>query len=390
MALTDLTIKAAKLPVCGECKGKAPKHEADKCEECEGKVIKQVKLADSHGLYLLVNKSGKYWRYDYKMNGKRKTLSIGTYPAVALAGKKNKAGEFKKGARDLLVDIKRLIKEGIDPSLKKQADRQKSIAETKAVEVLQTADENTFEVVALKRHNTKEKNWSKGHAKTLLGRFNNHVFPYIGNIPVAQLNKSEVAEVIARIVSFGSIETAHRVSQLIRQVLEYACDLGLIELIPMGNAKNIIPVHKATPMAAITDPARLGELLRITEDYRGTFVVCKALKLLPLVTARSGEFRNAKWCEIDLDAALWTIPSAHRKLTLADKANPELSQLVPLSKQAVKALRELYEFTGHTGYVFFSGRSKYHIISENTLNDIYKKHGFKHTSHGWRSVFSTL
>jgi len=369
MALTNAAVKAAELP--------------------SGK--NQIKLADRHGLYLLINRSGKYWRYDYKLDGKRKTLSIGAYPTIPLAGKINKSKEYEKGARDLAIEAKAMVKAGVDPSVKKQSDKQEAIAKDKAIEVLQTADANTFEVIALQWHNTKKKGWSKKHAETIAGRFNNHVFPHIGHIPVTQLQKTEVADVITKLVSFNTIETAHRISQIIKQVLEYACDLGLIELIPMGNTKNIIPVHKATPMPAITDTSRLGELLRATEEYGGTFVVCQALRLLPLVALRSTEFREAKWSEIDLDAAIWTVPATHRKLTVAQKADPLNAHLVPLSKQAVRILKSLYEFTGHSGFVFFSARSKSQVISENTINDAYKSMGFTdHVGHGWRSVFSTI
>jgi len=106
MAQTDTEVKSAKIP-----KGK-----------------KQLKLFDGGGLYLLVLKSGKYWQLDYRMNGKRKTLAMGAYPEVPLAGNMDISGTYQKGARDLCNEARRLIKQGIDPSQKKQQDKREHIA----------------------------------------------------------------------------------------------------------------------------------------------------------------------------------------------------------------------------------------------------------------------
>lgn len=388
MALTDAAVRTAR-PLCKECKAKALKHVDPECEQC--KKIKQVKLSDGHGLYLLVNKSGKYWRYDYKINGKRKTLSIGTYPAIPLAGKLKKDSEYKKGARDLLIDAKAMIKAGVDPSLKKQADRQASIAKEKAIKTSQASDENTFKVIANRWYKTKRNAWTDKHASTITGRLNRHIFPHIGDIPVDQINKAQVAELVTTMTAFGTIETAHRVSQIVRQVFQYACDLGLIELVPMGDMKNIIPAQKSKPMPAITDPKRLTELLKAMDGYNGDFVTCQALKLNALLAVRSGEFRMARWPEFDLDKAVWTIPALHRKLSKADKQDVTNIHIVPLSKQAVNLLKELHQLTGNGNHVFPSVRGDSRPMSENTINAALTTLGFKGemVGHGWRSVFST-
>ncbi len=80
---------------------------------------RQKKLFDGNGLYLLVKPSGKYWRYDYQLGGKRKTLALGKYPDIPLAGSKNQDDVYIKGARDLVIEAKGLVKQGIDPSNKK-------------------------------------------------------------------------------------------------------------------------------------------------------------------------------------------------------------------------------------------------------------------------------
>jgi len=369
MALTDATVKAAKLP--------------------DGK--SQKKLTDGGGLYLLVNKSGKYWRYDYKLDGRRRTLAIGTYPDVRLAGYKDKSGEYKKGARDLLNDAKALIKLGIDPSQKKQSDRRDKLAQATAQKEQESVDANTFEVVARQWHSTHKKNWSDKHATTILRRFELHVFPAIGSVPVAKLRKSQVADVLTSIVEHGSVEIAKRIGQIVRQVLEFASDKGLIDAIPMGSVKTLIPARKAKPMAAIIEPKRIGELMRAIHAYQGTFVVCCALRLLPLLAVRSGEFRTAEWCEFNLDDAMWTIPAAHRKLKKAAKENPDNVHLVPLSTQAVATLKELHQLTGRGRHVFPSARGDARPMSENTINVALHAMGFKGemVGHGVRAMFSS-
>jgi integrase len=358
----DMQVKAARLPA--------------------GK--KKAKFSAGSGLYLLVNKSGKYWRYAYKYDGKRKEASLGVYSPGS-----NKHLSLKE-AKAKVQDVKNLLKDRIDPNHYKREKQQANIEATKQKERQQEIDANTFEVVARQWHSTHKGNWADKHAKTILRRFELHVFPFIGSVPVAQLHKSQVADVLTAIAGHGTVEIAKRIAQITRQVLEYASDRGLIDAIPMGNTKTLIPARKAKPMPAITDSKRIGALLRAIYAYEGSFVVCQALKLLPLLAVRSGEFRTAEWSEFDLAGALWTIPAAHRKLTKAAKENPENVHLVPLSKQAVSILKDLQQLTGRGKHVFPSVRGDSRPMSENAINVAIHAMGFHDmVGHGWRSVFST-
>ncbi|MBN4073314.1 site-specific integrase [Mariprofundus ferrooxydans] len=217
------------------------------------------------------------------------------------------------------------------------------------------------------------------------------MFPLIGAVPLAQLTKSQVANALTTITQRGTLEVAKRIAQITRQVLEYASDKEIIDNIPMGSTKNLLPRRKAIPMPAITEPKRIGEFMRSIYAYQGSFVVCQALKLLPLVAARSGEFRNAEWPEFDFDNALWTIPAMHRKIPKDDKLNPANVHLVPLSRQAVAILRDIQQLTGNERYVFpsFAGRGK--PMSENAINDAIERMGYKGemVGHGVRAMFST-
>jgi len=369
MALTDQEVKSAKIP--------------------KGKPLK--KFFDGGGLYLLVLKSGKYWRLDYRMNGKRKTLAMGSYPDIPLAGNIDKSGAYQKGARDLRNEAKRLIKQGIDPSQKKQQDKREHLAVQAQLKAEQAIEANTFEVIAREWHSLHLSRWSAKHAKTIIRRFELHVFPVIGDIPVAKLTKSHVADLLTNIVKRDTLEIAKRIGQITRQVLEYASDKGVIDAIPMGNTKNLLPARKAKHWPAITEPKRIGEFMRSIYAYQGTFVVCQALKLLPLVSARSGEFRYAQWSEFDFEAALWTIPAMHRKLPLAEKEDPANVHLVPLSKQAIQILKDLKQLTGNAKYVFPSQRSDDKPMSDDAINDAIDTMGYKGemVGHGVRTMFSS-
>jgi integrase len=136
--------------------------------------------------------------------------------------------------------------------------------------------------------------------------------------------------------------------------------------------------------AAITDPAKIGELLRAIEGFSGQPVVAAALKFTPLVFVRPGELRKAVWEEFDLDGAMWRIPAERMKMKAA--------HLVPLSKQAVAILRQLHALTGRGEYVFPSVRTRDRPISENTVNAALRALGYTNdemTAHGFRSMAAT-
>ena len=164
MALTDIQCRNAK------------------CEQ--GKA--RTRLADSEGLYLEVRPNGsKYWWLKYRFGGKEKRLSLGTYPEVPLASKARadaKAGPAIKGARQLRDEARALLREGIDPVQAKQ--------DTKAARALSA--EHTFESVAL----TWWEHWkgpkSERHSDYVKRRLEADVFPMIGKLPIADIDRKSV------------------------------------------------------------------------------------------------------------------------------------------------------------------------------------------------------
>jgi len=268
MPLTDIKIKNAKLA-------------AEK---------NLMKLSDGGGLQLWVNKTGKYWRLAYRFAGKQKTLALGVYPQVSLKNARARRGEAKK-----------LLDQSIDPSLHKKANRQAAFDAIQNKNLEDEGEKNTFEVVARHWFELKKPGWAPSHASKLMGRLERHLFPCIGSIPISKLQKQQVAKAIDKISSRGTLDIAQRIAQLTRNILIYAMDTGLIDSVPMGSTKNILPSGRMQkPMPALTDPKDIGELLRAIEGYSGTFTVCSALKILPYFIVRSEEFRKAEWTEFDL------------------------------------------------------------------------------------------
>lgn len=138
-------------------------------------------------------------------------------------------------------------------------------------------------------------------------------------------------------------------------------------------------------MATITDPKKIGKLLRAIDGYEGTPVAKCALKLALLVFVRPGEFRHAEWVEIDLDTAEWRIP--------AEKMKMKDPHIVPLSSQAVEVLCEILPITGQGQYVFPSVRTNFRPMSENTVLAALRRMGFtkeEMSGHGFRAMASTV
>jgi integrase len=135
---------------------------------------------------------------------------------------------------------------------------------------------------------------------------------------------------------------------------------------------------------AILEPARIGELLRAIQGYRGDVSTEFALRLLPLTFVRPGELRGAQWTEFDLKSAEWRIPPARMKM--------REQHVVPLSTQAIALLQDLHRLTGDGELVFPSIRSDDRPISDNTINAALRRLGFtgdEMVGHGFRSMAST-
>ena len=322
------------------------------------------KYTDGGGMYLLVKAAGKYWRQDYTYTGKRKTLALGVYPAVTLA----QARKRRDKARELLA-------EGIDPSTAKREEKQAKAA----------AAGNTFEAVAeqwLKATAAKRAAITQDKVSTWLRK---DVFPAIGRMPITTIGPRDVLAVVRKMEARGVFDSAKRIAQICGQVFRYAVAEGTAERDVTTDLRGAFQHAEKKHYAAITAPAKLGELLRSIHAYSGHPYSVAALKLSPLVFLRPGELRTGEWAEIDLEAAEWRIPGSKMKM--------KNDHVVPLSRQAVDILRELQTITGHGKFVFPSLRTGERPMSENTVNAALRGMGYSnevHTAHGFRATARTI
>ena len=323
---------------------------------------KAYRLSDEKGLYLEVSPNGgKWWRLKYRFDGKEKRLSLGTYPDVGL-----------KQARERRDEARKQLADGIDPSIHRQA--------TKATRSDRAA--NSFEVLAREWHQQRHELTPK-HAANLMARLERDIFPWLGSKPVMEITGPEVLAILRRMTHRGATESAHRAKCTISQIMRFAVATGRAERDPCPDLKGALPQAKKTHFPAVTDPARVGELLRQLDGYHGTLPVTCALRLAPLVFVRPGELRQAKWEEIDLDAATW------RFLVTKTKVD----HLVPLSHQAVSILRELHPLTGRGTYLFPSSRTTTRPMSDNAILSALRRLGIpkeEMVGHGFRAMARTL
>jgi integrase len=213
--------------------------------------------------------------------------------------------------------------------------------------------------------------------------FERDIFPMVGHRPVADLDPPELLVVLRRIESRGALETAHRARGHCGQVFRYAIATGRAERDPAADLLGALPPVRGNHFAAVTDPKKIGALLRAFDAYRGTTTVCCALRLAPLVFVRPGELRRAEWTAIDLDGAEW-------RFTATKTDTPHI---VPLATQAIAILREVQPFTSIGRFVFPSARSADRPMSDNAIlaamryMDIPRE---EMTGHGFRAMARTI
>ncbi len=325
---------------------------------------KPYKITDGRGLYVLINKSGKYFRFDFRMDGKRKTLALGIYPDVSL-----------KQARTRREEARANVANGVDPcELKKLKKREK---------VIRAA--NTFESIAREYVAVMSKgDWSIKHTSKVLKRLERDVFPLIGGIPIVEIAAPELLDMLRRIENRGAIDSAHRVKQNCSQIFRFAIASGRARHDPSADLRGALPKLKKNHFAAITEPKMIGELLRAIDGYSGSYIVKYALQFAPLVFVRPGELRHAEWVEMDFERAEWRIPAAKMKM--------KNEHIVPMSSQSLKLIEELRPYSGHGKYLFPSVRTDSRPMSNNSINGALRRLGYtteEMTGHGFRTMAST-
>ncbi|MDP1956105.1 MAG: integrase arm-type DNA-binding domain-containing protein [Polaromonas sp.] len=338
-------------------------------------------LSDGEGLYLRVRPNGKVWIYRYKQAGQQAKLSLGSYPVVSLALARKKAREEAEKRAG-----------GIDPrnARREQAERDR------------VAQLNTFELMARAWHAQaqKDREWSLNYTEKVMRHLELHIFPWLGSLTMEAIKPTELVRCLHRIKERGNLETAQRVREVVQHAFQYAVDVGALE--PAKNFVNSrtggLPPPRARHYPAITDPGKLGQLLRDIRGYNGHVITRAALQLSPMLFQRPGQLRLADWEDIDFDKALWRCPPEKMKLREWMKRDIRTpAHVVPLPTQAIEILRDIFPLTGPAGPIFKSmakrsEASRY--MSDNTLNSALRTLGYdtreQITGHGFRATARTL
>lgn len=331
---------------------------------------KDYKLYDGDGLYLIVwSNPGrkKQWRLDYRFQGIRKTISLGTYPDITLA----QVRKLKNNAKEKLTN-------GVDPS-----------EERKEIKELVENRTSFYNVSQAWIHIHKTK-ITEGTYTRKLGFLENHVYPTFKNQTISSITRLNVIELINKIQDKGIIETADRILNMLDNIWKYAVTMEMVphNIIVDIDKKMIMKAKEKHEYKGLLDPKEVGKLLIALNDYRGDTSTCLALRLAPHVFLRSGNIRMLKWDWVDFDRKEITIPASDMKM----KGRSDF--IIPLSRQSIAILREAFALSAHKSkYVFPSAISNLKTLSDNTLNYALKRLGYTSNEavfHGFRKTASTL
>lgn len=324
---------------------------------------KAYRLFDGKGLYLEVKPTGaRYWRLKYRVGGKEKLLALGVYPEVSLAE-----------ARRLTEDARKLVTAGRDP-----------VTERRAAKVVATAkNATTFKDVAEEWIESRHENWAPSYEAKISEVLQTNLYPRIGALPIAEITAPLLLAALKPIEARGALELLGRARRWCSEIMRYAIATGRREDDPAAALKGAFKTRTATNYPALRRD-ELGAFQRALTDYHGRPESRLAVQLLLLTFVRPGELRAAKWSEFDLDGREWRIP--------AERMKRRAEHLVPLSRQAVAALRELHELTGFSLYLFPGSGKRTPYISENTVNKTIALLGYKGrlVAHGFRATASTI
>ena len=338
---------------------------------------KVIRLSDGNGLYLLVKPNGgRWWRIDYSIYKKRKTLSLGTYPSTSLAD-----------ARKKTFEIKKQVASGSDPSeqrkVAKDVESKLKIGTERILEGFCPID--SFRYVADEWFDKKMQQMADSYKTRVYSRLVRDIYPYIGNKQIVDVSAQELLKVIQKIETRGAVESAHRTLRICSQIFRYGIVTGRLENDVTLSLKGALSTVKGGHFSAITDIDQLKSLLISIESFTGSKIVHAALKLAPHVFVRPGELRTAKWENINFETKEWRY--------LVSKTNTQ--HIVPLSSQVISILESIRPHTGNGMFVFPSARTPNgsRPLSDMAILTALRRLGYEKsevTVHGFRATARTL
>jgi integrase len=324
---------------------------------------KPYRLSDERGLYLLVQPDGaRWWRLDFSLNGKRRTMGLGVYPDVELGDARKERDRFRK-----------LIAAGIDPVKQRRTGAGENDA--------------SFKAIALQWFEANRDEWSDRTFAVKKRRFEQHIFPDIGHKDIRTIEPAEMLKVIRQIEDRGTTDLPRRMRADCGSVFRFAIASGWRTRDATADIKGALRKRKKTVHRAFIRPGEMGEfLLKLSEDEEKQDTK-DALLLTMLTTARTDELRFASKTEFeDLEGEkpLWRIPK--------DRMKMDREHLIPLSTQAAAIVRRRLEELPERQTLLFGRGTRSGSISENTMLYCLYRLGYhsRATVHGFRRTFSTL
>lgn len=351
--------------------------------------VAPYRLADGHGLFLLVQPSGsKLWRWNYRFAGKQQTMAYGIYPEVSLKDARIQHG----AARALLHSGRNPIQDKVQEKLKAKA----TVLQEQAAKLMDRAAAPTrgsFGWVAKLWYEKWESDKDARHAGQVWQRLEADILPKIGHRAASEIEAPEIAAVALAIQERGALDLAHRSLNTMSQIFRYGIANGFCRRNPAADIKAGDFLKGTNPKNfARVEQKEIPDLLRAIDHYKGMPVTRILLKLMVRVWVRTSELTLTPWSEFTfkkgkLVDTVWTIPATRMKKV---KGTP-VPHLVPLSRQVVALLEELHGFTGSTQWLFPGQVDSTKCISKNTILAALETMGYKGrmTGHGFRGLAST-
>lgn len=331
-------------------------------------------LADGAGLRLVVHPNGsKYWQLRFTIDGKESSMQLGQYPGLSLAQ-----------ARELRDSARAEAKAGRSPVTERRIRKAEN----------QQRSEETFRKIAAdwKTHGETHPNkktgrvWSLTHVQRNDNLVRNYLLPDLGDLPIQEISEGLLRTIVEAKYKAGKRESARRAAAVASQIFRFAKESGYYTgHNPAADLLNYSTLAKPkVKHFEALNSEQVGPMLRRLRESKISPVMQAALVLMLFTGLRDNSLRGAKWKEIDLESALWTVPGSRMKRG-QDHA-------VPLPRQAIETLEKLKAVTykGKNSYVFASSASKYGVLAENSIRIALHGLGFKVTAHGLRSLLTDV
>jgi integrase len=327
-----------------------------------------ARLADGLGLYLIVEgEFSKNWVFEYQFNGKRRYMGLGSALDVSLAAAREKRNEYR-----------RLKASGVDPLEQKRAAR--------AAEALAVAKAVTFKEASTRYMDTNRPHWDERHAQQWETTLERYTYPELGEIAVGAVDDALVLKVLEPIWASANV-TATRVRGRIETVLDWAKAMklrtGENPARWRGHLDKILPppkrIHRVKSFASMPweDVPVFMKDLRSQADV----IPAAAIEFLILTATRKNELVDARWDEIDLSKATWTVPAERMKKRIEHK--------IPLSGAAMDVITRMQEKRINE-FVFPATIRGTKRISEAVMGRLMETMGRGDVvPHGFRSSFRT-